>query len=90
MNGKTTSWNYTWEAPSTCSGSVTFRALCGAGGSVRHTASLSLDNFRRQNQPGCRYTYIQSRIGFNILFSSFVQQPGGSIGTIALIVIAES
>ena len=25
---------FAWEAPSTCSGSVKFRALCGAGGSI--------------------------------------------------------
>lgn len=31
---KTTSQTYTWVAPSTCSGSVKFRALCGAGGSI--------------------------------------------------------
>ena len=33
-NTKTTSQTYTWMAPSTCSGSVKFRALCGAGGYV--------------------------------------------------------
>mgnify|MGYP002803635865 CR=1 len=33
-NTKTTSQTYTWMAPSTCSGSVKFRALCGAGGYI--------------------------------------------------------